>query len=37
MVGMTLDVTDLVTRVQLVPAAVEVLGDQPELDYQDPR
>jgi hypothetical protein len=35
--GMALDVTDLVTRVQLVPAAVEVLGDQPELDDQDAR
>src|SRR5450759_5907608 len=34
---MALDVTDPMARVELIPAAVEVLGDQPELDDQHAR
>src|ERR1700759_5751412 len=34
---MALDVTDPVARIQLVPAADEVLGDQTELDDQHAR
>jgi hypothetical protein len=32
---MALDIRDPVARVQFIPAAVEVLGDQAELDDQD--
>jgi hypothetical protein len=35
--GMALDVGDPVARILFLPAAVEVLGGQPELDDQDAR
>jgi hypothetical protein len=35
--GMALDLTHPMARVEFVPAAIEVLGDQAELDDQDAR